>query len=76
MCVARGGHLVTVTSADEDGDALYVYDGDAMYVYARNITSAAEKTQGDLAAFCAAKAEDQVVRDFTKLFGPPRIRME
>ncbi len=57
--------------ADEDGDALYVYDGDAMYVYARNITTAAEDNKGDLASFCAAKAEDQVVRDFTKLFGAP-----
>ncbi len=57
--------------ADEDGDALYVYDGDLMYVFARNITAEAEGHTGDLASFCAAKAEDQVVRDFTKLFGAP-----
>ncbi len=57
--------------AAEDDDALYVYDGDAMYVYARNITSAAEDHKSDLASFCASKAEDQAIRDFTKLFGAP-----
>ncbi len=57
--------------AAEDGDALYVTDGGSMYLYARNITSAAEENGGDLAAFCAAKAEDQAVRDFTRLYGKP-----
>lgn len=57
--------------ANEDWDALYVYDGDAMYVYARNITKAAEDYNGDLTTFCLAKAEEQAVADFTKLFGAP-----
>lgn len=58
--------------ADVDDDALYVYDGDQMYVFARNITTAAEEHANDLAAFCASKAEDQAMRDFTKLFGEPQ----
>lgn len=57
--------------ADEDDEALYVYDGDQMYVFARNITAAAEGHKNDLASFCASKVEDQAVRDFTKLFGAP-----
>ncbi len=58
--------------SDADDDALYVYDGDCMYVYARNITSAAESHKNDLASFCISKAEDQAMRDFTKLFGAPQ----
>ena len=57
--------------AGEDGDALYVYDGDSMYIYARNITTAAEDYKGSLASFCAARAEEQVVEDFTRLYGAP-----
>lgn len=57
--------------AAEDGDALYVFDGDSMYVYARNITTEAYDHSGDLAAYCAAKAEELAISDFTKLFGMP-----
>ena len=58
-------------SADATDDALYVFDGDMMYVIARNITAEAEDHSGDLAAFCAAKAEELVAQDFTWLFGIP-----
>ncbi len=58
--------------AKEDGDALYVYDGDCMYVYVRNITAEAEGHASNLQAFCASKAEDQAMKDYTKLFGAPQ----
>ncbi len=58
--------------ADEDDDALYVYDGDQMYIYVRNITTEAEGHKEDLSSYCASKVEDQAVRDFTKLFGAPQ----
>ena len=57
--------------AEEDGEALRVFDGEYMYVYARNITAEALGHSEDMAAFCAAKAEEQAVADFTKLFGIP-----
>ena len=57
--------------AEEDGEALRVFDGEYMYVYARNITAEALEHSEDMAAFCAAKAEEQAVADFTKLFGIP-----
>ncbi len=35
------------------------------------LTAEAEKHQDNLAAFCASKAEEQAISDFTKLFGAP-----
>lgn len=55
--------------ASAEGDALFAYDGDGAYVLVRNITDEAMEYGGDMKAFCKAKADEQMRKDFTMLFG-------
>ncbi len=55
--------------ASAEGDALFAYDGDGAYILARNITAEAKEYGGDIKAFCKAKADEQLKKDFKKLFG-------
>ena len=55
--------------ASAEGDALFAYDGDGVYVLARNITAEAMEYGGDMKAFCKAKADEQLKKDFKMLFG-------
>ncbi len=55
--------------ASAEGDALFAYDGDGAYILARNITAEAMEYGGDMKAFCKAKADEQLKKDFKMLFG-------